>query len=174
MSIVEHDPGPALRTGRIDRLALARQAGLTQLGVAISITLFVLLSGLHALSVPLYEPPDEASHVGYAVELLHGRLPVITDRIRADGVPGMQAELAGRDPVRKTVWTANHPPLWYALIAGPIWLGMKLGPSHGGIKAVRLLAIAFGALALLLVAMLARELVPGRPQIAVAAPRASL
>jgi hypothetical protein len=146
-----------------------RPARLTQLGVAISITMFVLLSGLHAVSVPLYLPPDEASHVGYAVSLLEGRLPVIDDRIEADGVPGMQIVLDRRDPLHKTVWTANHPPLWYALIAGPIWLGMKLGPSHGGIKAVRLLAIAFGALALLLVAMLARELVPGRPQIAVAA-----
>ena len=46
---------------------------------------------------------------------------------------------------------------------------MKLDPSHAGLKATRLVAVAFGALAVLLVAMLARELVPGRPQIAVAA-----
>jgi hypothetical protein len=154
------------RPGRLARLGKER---LTRLGVAISVTVFVLLSTLHAVSVPLYVPPDEASHVGYAVSLLDGRLPVIKDRIRADGVPGMQLELGRRDPLHKRVWTANHPPLWYALIAGPVWLGMKLDPSHAGLKAVRLLAVAFGALGVLLVALLARELVPGRPQIAVAA-----
>lgn len=81
--------------------------------------LAAVLSGmLLALTVALADAPyatgDEPPHVDYAYQVWHGELPVFEDglELRPDG-----AWLA---PVQ---WTAQHPPLYYLLIAplvGPL------------------------------------------------------
>lgn len=92
-----------LRAGRAERLAL----------------LVAMLSGmLLSLTVALADAPyatgDEPPHVDYAYQVWHGDLPVFEDGLvlRPDG-----AWLA---PVQ---WTAQHPPLYYLLVAplvGPL------------------------------------------------------
>ncbi|MDR7384068.1 hypothetical protein J2S48_003583 [Promicromonospora iranensis] len=78
----------------------------------------VLTGMLLALMVTLADAPyatgDEPPHVDYAYQVWHGELPVFEDglELRPDG-----AWLA---PVQ---WTAQHPPLYYLLIAplvGPL------------------------------------------------------
>jgi hypothetical protein len=74
----------------------------------------MLLALLVALADAPYATGDEPPHVDYAYQVWHGELPVFEDglELRPDG-----AWLA---PVQ---WTAQHPPLYYLLIAplvGPL------------------------------------------------------
>jgi hypothetical protein len=137
-------------------------------GLAGVVVIFGLLAGLW-LYVPAYRPNDEASHVAYARELSRGRLPRIDRPIDPAGDARLGRVLAGRDPVHRTIWTANHPPLFYGLVAGPLRWGVAVGRPLWGVQAARLVSVGLAALGLVVVALVVLELVPGRPQLAVAA-----
>jgi 4-amino-4-deoxy-L-arabinose transferase-like glycosyltransferase len=121
------------------------------------------------LYVPTYRPADEASHVAYARELSHGRLPTIDTTIAADGDPRLAQVLGRRDTRHRTIWTTNHPPLYYVLVAVPLRLGAATGHPVAGVQAARLLSVGLSALGLVALAYVVMQLVPGRPQLAVAA-----
>ena len=140
-----------------------------RLGVAGAVLTFLVLAGLHAWTTPLFSPPDEASHYGYALLLSSGRLPTITTQIPTDGVPQLRARMERRDKVHRTVWTANHPPLYYALMAAPVRIGILAGHPMAGLRLARLLSVAIGAVGIVLLALLIGELVTGRPELVVAA-----
>jgi hypothetical protein len=153
-----------------DRLA-AMPGGprLAALGVTCSVATFVLLAGLYAYSVPMLAPADEPSHIGYALEVGSGRLPTVDTDVPA-GDPRIAGVLVGKDADHHDIWTANHPPLFYAISAIPVRLGLRQPPPYlSALRLVRLIPIVFAALAVVLVALLAWELVPGRPQTAVGA-----
>ncbi|MBL7496832.1 hypothetical protein I6A84_36865 [Frankia sp. CNm7] len=83
--------------------------------------------------------------------------------------PGMPD--CARDLIRSNTaltYTANHPPLFYGLQAVPLTIGIDHGHPIGGFRAARLLNVAIGVAALVAVAWLVRELVPTRPDLAVA------
>lgn len=89
--------------GRSERLALVA-----------AVVSGMLLALLVALTDAPYATGDEPPHVDYAYQVWHGELPVFEEglELRPDG-----AWLA---PVQ---WTAQHPPLYYVLIAplvGPL------------------------------------------------------
>lgn len=86
----------------------ARSLGGERLAVLASALTAVLLALTVALADAPYATGDEPPHADYAYQLWHGDLPVFEDglRLRPDG-----AWLA---PVQ---WTAQHPPLYYLLIA---------------------------------------------------------
>jgi hypothetical protein len=90
-----------------------------RLGVGGAVLAFVVLASVW-LYQPTYRPTDEPSHVAYARELSHGRLPTIDTPMSGDGDPGLARVLRSRDAVHRTIWTANHPPLYYALAAVPL------------------------------------------------------
>ena len=77
------------------------------LGVA-GATLALALA--NALATPPFTGNDEAAHVSYALAVADGRLPEVTDRTPAEPIGGLAS---GR-----LLYTANHPPLYYALV-GP-------------------------------------------------------
>jgi hypothetical protein len=137
-------------------------------GVAGAVLTFMMLGSLW-LAAPAYRPSDEASHVAYARELSHGRLPTIDTVMSADGDPRLAQVLAGRDARHRTIWTANHPPLYYALVAVPLRIGSAVGHPVAGVQAARLLSLGLSALGLVALAYVVLQLVPGRPQLAVAA-----
>jgi len=145
-----------------------RERDLVRLGVGGAILAFVMLAGLW-MSVPVYRPPDEASHVAYARELSHGRLPRIDTVISARGDLRLTQELSSRDARHRTIWTANHPPLYYALVAVPLRVGGDSGHPVRGVLAARLVSVGLSALGLIAVAYVVLQLAPGRPQLAVAA-----
>lgn len=95
--------------------ALPRAGGRAeQLAVLGAVVSGMLLALLVALADAPYATGDEPPHVDYAYQVWHGELPVFEDglELRPDG-----AWLA---PVQ---WTAQHPPLYYLLIAplvGPL------------------------------------------------------
>jgi hypothetical protein len=93
---------------------LARSLDAEHLAVLASVLTAVLLALTVALTDAPYATGDEPPHVDYAFQLWHGDLPVFEEglQLRPDG-----AWLA---PVQ---WTAQHPPLYYLLIAplvGPL------------------------------------------------------
>lgn len=92
----------------------ARSLGTERRVVVGSVLTAVLLAALVALTDAPYATGDEPPHVDYAYQVWHGELPVFEEglELRPDG-----AWLA---PVQ---WTAQHPPLYYLLIAplvGPL------------------------------------------------------
>jgi hypothetical protein len=143
---------------------------LVWLGVGGALLVFVTLGVLWVANIPTYRPPDEASHVGYAQALAQGRLPTIDSPIPGDGDPRLARALAPRDARHRTIWTANHPPLYYALAAVPLRAGIAAGHPLAGMWAARLLSLGLAAIGLCVLAYLVLQLAPGRPQLAVAAP----
>ncbi|WP_045877543.1 hypothetical protein [Pseudofrankia sp. DC12] len=85
---------------------------------------------------------------------------------------GMPACARGARGIRgntQVTYTANHPPLFYAIEALPLKIGLVTGHPLAGFRAARLVNIGFGILALGAVAWLVRELLPSRPDLAVGA-----
>lgn len=116
------------------------------------LALSALLAVGFAWATPLGAAPDEGAHLRY-VEVLatEGRLPVM--------------DLAQRraNPAADRDFEAHQPPLYYALCVPAYWAG-KLAAGEAGIGwACRLLGILIGGVGTVLVGLLARELVPGRP-----------
>jgi hypothetical protein len=142
--------------------ARARRA--VRLGVAAAVLAFLTLAGVQAIAVRPYLPPDELYHVGYAATVLDGRLPTLTTPLPAGRVP-----LMPDDQQPRRVYVANHPPLFYAITAVPLWLGERLGAPRAGFLAARLVSASLAAAGLVMVAWLAVLLVPGRPRVAVGA-----
>jgi hypothetical protein len=141
-----------------------RERRAVRLGVAGAVLAFLALAAVQAVAVRPYLPPDELYHVGYAATVLDGRLPTLTTPLPADRVP-----LAPDDGRLRRVYVANHPPLFYAVTAVPLGLGERLGAPWAGFLAARMLSASLAAAGLVMVAWLARSLVPGRPRVAVAA-----
>jgi hypothetical protein len=142
----------------------ARQRRAVRLGVAGAMLAFLTIAGVQAVAIRPYLPPDELYHVGYAATVLDGRLPTLTTPVPAGRVPLMPAD--GRP---RRVYVANHPPLFYAVTAVPLWFGERLSAPRAGFLAARLLSAALAAVGLALVAWLALLLVPARPRVAVGA-----
>lgn len=94
---------------------------------------------------------DEPAHLGYVATLAHGDLPTI------DSPSGF----VGRDEAHDHIWTANHPPAFHVLMV-PVW-ELSSGDVGAAAVAMRLANTLGFAVWLVLVAMVARELVPHRP-----------
>jgi hypothetical protein len=138
--------------------------------------LLALVSFGLSVHVALLAPPlwdnDERSHAAYAIEILHGHLPTIDTPVRND--PDHYPQIAHslhvqRDQAHRDIWTANHPPLYY-LMSAPFLAGADAIDLPGaGLLAMRLLNALGMAVSVLLVGLLAAELVPSRPEVAVLA-----
>ena len=101
------------------------------LGLAGVLLAFVVLAALHAVTVPPFLPADERSHTAYALLVAQGRLPTLTTPAPLLRSPG----------VGPRIYTANHPPLYYALVAAPLRLGLAGGHPMAGFAAARLLTV---------------------------------
>lgn len=67
-----------------------------------------------AAGVPAFSSGDEAAHVDYAFQVWHGQLPVFENGLL------LPTDVGVRPPVQ---WVAQHPPLFYMVIApvvGPV------------------------------------------------------
>jgi hypothetical protein len=118
-----------------------RERRALRLGVASAVLAFLVLTGVQAAAIRPYLPPDELYHVGYAAAVLDGRLPTLTSPLPADRVP-----LPPDDGRPRRVHVANHPSLFYAISAVPLWLGERFGTPRAAVLAARLLsAVLAGA-----------------------------
>lgn len=131
------------------------------MGVLAVVIVFWSAGALHAFATPPFAPPDETAHVGYALELSEGRIPLIDEIPEERPIPGMREGLS--------MWTANHPPGTYALMAIPLRGGVETDNPVAGFYAARLLNVAAAGVALLFVARIAALVVPHRPRVIVGA-----
>ncbi|QQD75251.1 hypothetical protein I8920_10320 [Curtobacterium sp. YC1] len=83
--------------------------------VVLAATLFLLVAAVARIaSTEPLSSTDESAHVDYALRVWHGQLPVLLDGVRFR--PGF-----GHTP--PVQWVAQHPPLYYVLLAplvGPL------------------------------------------------------
>jgi 4-amino-4-deoxy-L-arabinose transferase-like glycosyltransferase len=115
---------------------------------------------MNVFIVPPLLPSDESSHVSYALTLANGELPRL-DQPNVRGFPHMKTEA--------TIFTANHPPLLYALVAGPLEAGIHAGQPIIGLKIARMISLLFGLATVLGAAVLAMLVLPGREDVPVIA-----
>jgi len=140
---------PLGATGRLERL--------TANPLAVPILLACMLFAIGAQVACVFSFPswsnDEPAHLGYIAMLADGRLPTI------DSPSGF----VGRDEAHNHIWTANHPPAFHVLMV-PIWWLLSGDPGAAAV-AMRLANTLGFAVWLVLVALVARELVPNRPAV---------
>lgn len=138
----------------------------------------LLLAGLSfvlslqvAVAMPPLEQVDERAHAAYAIALADGHLPTINTMIpyAPQRYPALAEALVGNDLAHRQIWTANHPPLYYALSVPLVWLGDALGHPGFTLLGMRVLNGLGMALSVLLIGLIARELVPRRPMVPILA-----
>ena len=154
---------------RVAGAVLGGRRSAVRLGLAGVLLSFAVLAALQAFTIHPFHPPDEMSHVGYALEVSHGDLPTIETPIPGRDMALLQHRVDVSRPANRTIWTANHPPLYYLVAAVPLRLGVELDHPIGGIRAARLVNVAISLAGLVLTVLLARELVPARPELWVGA-----
>ncbi len=163
-------------------------------GVVAAAMVFSALGLLVAVVVPPFASADEAQHTAYALAVADGSLPVLDSPVRSriPGMPGLPAgcrvsprqfrvavnahadHLCGRRLRRPltnfdVVYTANHPPLFYAVEAVPLRTGIALHHPLAGFRVARGINVALGVAALIATAALVRGVLPRQPAVAVGA-----
>lgn len=124
--------------------------------VALLAGLYLSLGLLNIISLPLLNGPDEPDHLAYiAVLRQHRALPVAPRLARPE-----QAHL--------TAEQAQHPPLYYALLAAlsAPWDDVL---SFSAIRFYKVISLLLGLVVILATATLARRLWPAEPELAVGA-----
>ena len=123
--------------------------------------MFVVIGLIHALAVPAFRPLDEPRHVAYAVVLATGKLPTVRDP--------MPFNHLGAEVVRGSmqIAAANHPPLYYALVALPIKLLGAHGQMAAGVLVARCITLGLAAIGLVFAFRALRSIVPTRPDVPV-------
>lgn len=130
--------------------------------VAIGVA-YLLIGTLYALYTPRWQVPDEPAHYNYVRALAQG-----------EGWPVLQ--MGDYDQVYLGQLTAQHfppelsvatleyedhqPPLYYVLAVPIFWLG------HGALLPLRLFSVLLGAVGLVALMALVREVAPERPGLA--------
>lgn len=128
-------------------------------GVFGAVLMFLGLALLSGLAVRPFRSADESAHVAYAIEVGHGTIPRVGER--------PTTLLPGQAPLNTAV---NHPPLYYALLSGPLLLGVDTGHALGGLYLARVESALFSAATVALTAVFAWLLLGRRrPEAAIAA-----
>lgn len=112
-------------------------------------------------AAPPYSSADEAAHVDYAYQLWHGSLPDFDEGLR------LQLDAGARPPVQ---WTAQHPPLTYAVLAPVVGPLVDEGRPVAAALAGRAVMAAFAVLATVASGWAARQLRGRRDAVAAAVP----
>ncbi|WP_170225193.1 phospholipid carrier-dependent glycosyltransferase [Nocardioides albertanoniae] len=118
-----------------------------------------------------YQGRDEGPNAAYAIELSQGRLPTINTPVTTDAARHPLV-VAGRtrmsDESHRHIWTANHPPLYYALSVPLVYAADQLDAPQLLIVGMRLINAVGSGLCVLLVGLIAFELTR-RPEVALLA-----
>ncbi|MDQ3350890.1 MAG: hypothetical protein M3501_02860 [Actinomycetota bacterium] len=149
----------------------ARTFGIERVGLLAVLVAFFVASLLFALQMAPFYGADESAHLGYAHAVASGRLPEITDVVDPPrDASDWRMRIAGAaDREHRSVWVANHPPLFYVAVAPLIWISNGLGRADGGLMFVRIANIAFATIGLVFTYALARVLTGGSRKLALTA-----
>ena len=149
------------RPAGVERLGPMTSARIGLLGVLLA---FIGMGALYAEFVPHFLPADETSHAGQALILGRGELPRLDSEV-PDQIPDLQLQFE----IRRQTYTANHPPLYYALVAIPLRVGVEMGHPSAGMSGARLLTVLLTSIGAVATYWTARVLVPDRGDFAVLA-----
>ena len=123
---------------------------------------YLLVGGLFAAQVPIWQAPDEPAHYNYIRQLADGNLPVMAqgdyDQAYLDEVRG--ALFAPEYAITSIEYEDWQPPLYYLLLT-PIF-----NVTNGTILPLRLASLLFGAGVVFLAYQIARLLFPQAPWVA--------
>lgn len=143
-------------------------------GLAGLLLAYLAVGLLHVVALPPFLLVDESAHVGHALAVSTFELPGIDTPIPTADFPLLRERVAHDVAIgrahRADIWTATHPPLFYALTALPLRAGTELDSPLTGLLVARALNVAIGAGVLVATAVLTRRLVPARPAAALLAP----
>ena len=146
---IDHEPPDGATAGQ----AQHRRARAT---IVLLAALLVATAGMYASIVPVTSAitPDESSHIAYGYSLLDADLPTVYDA--QSGGPYTY-------PTHRTIFTANHPPLFYVM-TGPAIAGLNVVTDPlSAVRLTRWLSIAFAAVAIVATAGVFRECLPNQP-----------
>lgn len=124
-----------------------------RIGVAAAALGLLGASSAFAALTPVFESPDEPAHVDYAYQVWNGQLPVFED--------GLLLRPNGAGP--PVQWTAQHPPLFYLLVApvvGPLANG---GHWFAAVMSARVICVMIAVLCVVALAWAAAQLSMARP-----------
>ncbi len=149
----------------------ARKLGIERGGLVAVLVAFFAASLLFALQMEPFYGPDESAHLGYAHAVASGRLPEITDAVDPPrSASDWRVTIASAaDREHRSVWVANHPPLFYVALAPLIWISNGLGRADGGLMFVRIANIAFATAGLAFTYALANLVTRGSRRLALTA-----
>lgn len=94
-------------------------------------------AAVFAMLSPALNTADETGHFDYAFQLWHGRLPVFEDGVM------FRPPFGSAPPVQ---WEAQHPPLFYALLAPAVGLLVDHGQPMAAVLAARFIGAVIAAL----------------------------
>ena len=134
-------------------------AGIARRLLFLIILTYTMLALAYAYLTPLWQNPDEPAHYNYAREITdHVRLPIL-----GPGDYDQQAleqlkvsKFSGNPDVSRIRYESYQPPLYYLLGAGVIALTPGVDFD---LYAMRLLSVALGALVIIVIFVIAREVV---------------
>ncbi|HYN33859.1 MAG TPA: hypothetical protein VES40_14640 [Ilumatobacteraceae bacterium] len=134
------------------------------IGVVGIIIMYLAIGSLFALEQPPFIGADEKAHLGYAHVVADGSLPTI-DQLQPVPIWARQwmGEWVSTTPfANRTIWVANHPPLYYVSVAPLIWFSELTQRPDGGLLLMRLANIAWGAIGLAFTYAIASEVTKSR------------
>ena len=130
------------------------------IGVVGIIIMYLAIGSLFALEQPPFVGADEKAHLGYAHVVADGSLPTI-DQLQPVPIWARQwmSEAISTTPfANRSIWVANHPPLYYVSVAPLIWFSELTQRPDGGLLLMRFANIAWGAVGLAFTYAIASEL----------------
>jgi hypothetical protein len=130
------------------------------IGVVGIIITYLAIGSLFALEQPPFVGADEKAHLGYAHVVADGSLPTIDQPLPVPTWANqwMNELISTTSSANRTIWVANHPPLYYVSVAPLIWFAEATQRPDGGLLLVRLANVAWGAVGLAFTYAAAREL----------------
>ena len=120
-----------------------------RVGVIGAVLAFFAMGIAQTLVAKPFLPADESNHAAYALSVSRGHLPRIDAPVRSE-LPGQRKGSLN--------FVANHPPLYYVLVAPALRFAIESGHPRLGITLARLETVLLSAGAVVLTALLAAAL----------------
>ena len=124
---------------------------MTRATLPLAVLAAILLSAVAALAQAPYATGDEAPHIDYAYQVWRGQLPVFED--------GLEHRPAGA-LLASVQWTAQHPPLYYLLVAPIVGPLAEAGHPVAAVYAARAVNVLLSGVLVLVAHAGARRICP--------------
>ncbi|MFO0611381.1 MAG: hypothetical protein U0414_02250 [Polyangiaceae bacterium] len=131
-------------------------------GVLGVLLVFLAFGLLNVRMLAKYRPADEPRHAAYALLLMDGKWPKVSDPLPYDALQ------TGRLNSGNVVAAANHPPLFYWYVGPVLESASKAQQMDLGIRRARYMVLALGAVSLVYMFRIIRLFFPRHPAIALA------